>query len=216
MPKSIWWRRYFLPDSICWLLYAVFQHVKNLIGNPEYKIIYTVGYLSIIIPAFYFLRYCLSFFIAPKQWLYGVLVLVLSLPVLAFLAYCMVYFVLPFVNIRLFTRQFSLAPFIQTIIHYYLQVMSLAMIFFLVEARIRIKAEKEQMRQKYLQASINPHFLFNSLNMLIDLAHSGDRLVLADNMQRLSEIMRYAVEYGDNREGLVTVKKRAVSSESTA
>lgn len=119
----------------------------------------------------------------------------------------MVYLILPLGGITLYTKDFTFRPFIQTNINYYLQVLPLATIFFLVEGRAVMKVEKHIIQQKYLQASINPHFLFNSLTMLIDQARNSSREALAENMTHLSEIMQYAVDYGDGSEGLVTVTK---------
>ena len=65
-------------------------------------------------------------------------------------------------------------------------------------ARLRaleLKSEKEKLQYEYafLRAQINPHFLYNTLNVLFSQAmmFSQD---LADNIMKLSKLMRYLLE----------------------
>lgn len=52
---------------------------------------------------------------------------------------------------------------------------------------------------KYLKAQINPHFLFNTLNMAYASATKNNDLVTADIIEKLSALMRYVI-YESNEE----------------
>ncbi|MDE3234532.1 MAG: histidine kinase [Bacteroidota bacterium] len=71
-----------------------------------------------------------------------------------------------------------------------------------------LKAQKEKIQYEYafLRAQINPHFLHNTLNVLFSQAmdYSED---LADNILKLSRLMRYSLESLEYESGKVLVQK---------
>ena len=68
--------------------------------------------------------------------------------------------------------------------------------------------EKKQLLTElnFLKAQINPHFLYNTLNTLYAQAQPHSEQ-LADNIMKLSEIMRYSLESVDNEKGTVQLRK---------
>jgi sensor histidine kinase YesM len=71
-----------------------------------------------------------------------------------------------------------------------------------------LKSQKEKIQYEYafLRAQINPHFLHNTLNVLFSQAldYSNE---LADNILKLSKIMRYSLESLEYESGTVSVQK---------
>lgn len=59
---------------------------------------------------------------------------------------------------------------------------------------------------KYLKAQINPHFLFNTLNMAYASATKNNDLVTADIIEKLSGLMRYVI-YESNEEKVFLEKE---------
>lgn len=70
------------------------------------------------------------------------------------------------------------------------------------------RLEKQQLMTElnFIKAQINPHFLYNTLNALYAQArpHSDH---LADNIMKLSDIMRYSLESVDFEQGTVQLRK---------
>lgn len=74
------------------------------------------------------------------------------------------------------------------------------------EKELQIRQEKMLMEYAFLQSQINPHFLFNTLNVLMAQAQkiSGP---LAVNIARLSQIIRYSLDSVEYKVPVVTLKK---------
>ncbi len=66
------------------------------------------------------------------------------------------------------------------------------------------KVLKTQMELKFLSAKINPHFLFNSLNLLVSLLKTPEKA--EETLINLSELLRYQLDISD-------VKKVSVETE---
>lgn len=64
----------------------------------------------------------------------------------------------------------------------------------------QLAAAKRAAELAFLKAQINPHFLYNTLNMLYGLAYKVDN-ALASGLLKLSELMRYMLR--DTPSGLV-------------
>jgi sensor histidine kinase YesM len=71
-----------------------------------------------------------------------------------------------------------------------------------------LKAQQEKLQYEYafLRAQINPHFLHNTLNVLFSQALNVSP-ELADNILKLSSIMRYSLENLEQINGKVPVEK---------
>lgn len=64
----------------------------------------------------------------------------------------------------------------------------------------QLAADKRAAELAFLKSQINPHFLYNTLNMLYGLAYGVDK-ALAGGLLKLSELMRYMLR--DTPDGLV-------------
>ena len=58
---------------------------------------------------------------------------------------------------------------------------------------LALRLEVEQGRLTALRAQLEPHFLFNALNALSALVRGGEQLRALQAVQRLSELLRYAI-----------------------
>lgn len=76
----------------------------------------------------------------------------------------------------------------------------------LKQQELKVQTEKAQFEYAYLQSQINPHFLFNTLNVLFSQAmrFSSD---LAENISKLSDIMRYSIQTVEDKITAVPVQK---------
>ncbi|BAV05892.1 two-component system sensor protein, no kinase domain [Filimonas lacunae] len=75
----------------------------------------------------------------------------------------------------------------------------------LKQQELKIQQEKLELEYAFLRSQINPHFLHNTLNVLFSqaLMHSQE---LADNIMKLSQLMRYAMESFEATDGKVSIK----------
>ncbi|RYE29078.1 MAG: hypothetical protein EOP48_32905, partial [Sphingobacteriales bacterium] len=75
----------------------------------------------------------------------------------------------------------------------------------LEEQKMQLEVEKSQANYNFLKAQINPHFLHNTLNFLYarSLPYSKE---LSEGILTLSEIMRYALNEKNQRDGLAPLK----------
>jgi LytS/YehU family sensor histidine kinase len=76
----------------------------------------------------------------------------------------------------------------------------------LKEQELKSQQEKLQYEYAFLRAQINPHFLHNTLNVLFSQALNVSQ-DLADNILKLSSIMRYSLENLEQVNGKVPVVK---------
>ena len=67
-----------------------------------------------------------------------------------------------------------------------------------------LTTEKRAAEAAFLKTQINPHFLYNTLNMLFGLAYGIDK-ALANSILKLSELMRYMLR--DTPDGLVDLSQ---------
>lgn len=69
------------------------------------------------------------------------------------------------------------------------------------------QAEKLKLEHALLRAQINPHFLHNTLNVLFSQALVTSSPKLAENIMKLSRIMRYSMESLEYDSGCVSIEK---------
>lgn len=75
----------------------------------------------------------------------------------------------------------------------------------LEEQKMQLEMEKSQANLNFLKAQINPHFLHNTLNFLYakSLPYSSE---LSEGILTLSDIMRYALNEGNTKDGKAPLK----------
>ncbi len=76
----------------------------------------------------------------------------------------------------------------------------------LKQNELKSQQEKLQYEYAFLRAQINPHFLYNTLNVLFSQALACSQS-LADNILKLSDMMRYSLESLEYESGKVSVQK---------
>lgn len=76
----------------------------------------------------------------------------------------------------------------------------------LKQQELHAQQEKLQYEYAFLRAQINPHFLYNTLNVLFSQALPYSQS-LADNIMKLSNIMRYSLESVEYESGKVSIQK---------
>jgi sensor histidine kinase YesM len=76
----------------------------------------------------------------------------------------------------------------------------------LKQQELKSQQDKLQYEYAFLRAQINPHFLHNTLNVLFSQALNVSE-ELADNILKLSSIMRYSLENLEQENGKVSVEK---------
>jgi two-component system LytT family sensor kinase len=106
-----------------------------------------------------------------------------------------------------YTDDTTLYQFLVDGVYYALPNLAMAGALWAGEAALRRERENQQLaREKraaelaFLKTQINPHFLYNTLNMLYGLAYGVDK-TLASGLLKLSELMRYMLR--DTPDGLV-------------
>jgi sensor histidine kinase YesM len=69
----------------------------------------------------------------------------------------------------------------------------------LITQNAQLRQDVLELENNFLRAQINPHFLYNTLNMFYAQALPNNK-VLADGIVTLAKIMRYSLEATENRE----------------
>ena len=221
-----------LQHFIAWSLYAAFLYFTNVLTRPNLTIASTVFYLLPFCISFYISLYCLNLYKEKGIWWSFASFFIVFL-VMASLGYAYLYFLLPSAGVVIFTST-DFRPFLQEALWGYVRFFTFALLYFYIresfnkEQRLRLlqeekslrelensrlkeqelKAQQEKLQFEYafLRSQINPHFLHNTLNTLFSeaLNYSTD---LADNIMKLSSIMRYSLESLEYESGKVSVQK---------
>ena len=80
-----------------------------------------------------------------------------------------------------------------------------------IDSIYSVEAEKRRMEYRMLQAQINPHFLYNTLDSIGCLAMLNGQIRIADLLKSLAQIMRYSIhnpqEPATLREEIAIVKE---------
>ena len=77
-----------------------------------------------------------------------------------------------------------------------MNVIAIVILEFFVQSQKNQRLMQENMQMQYMQlkSQINPHFLFNGLNVLVSLINK-DREVAVEYTKRMSEVYRYVLTY---------------------
>ncbi|EKB54132.1 sensor histidine kinase [Bergeyella zoohelcum] len=197
---------------IGWVIYVIYLYSLNLLTSNDISILSVVLPLIPFIGMFYAFLYLFRKFNDNK--IGGIFCIVLLLLFFIMIAYGLIRYIFPYLGLYLLVDGFNLQSFIQEIIRYFIQFFIYALLFFIVEELLRkerkvlelekekyilelkqleIQKEKLQYQYAFLRAQINPHFLYNTLNVLYSqaLPISDD---LANNIMKVSDLMRYSLD----------------------
>jgi sensor histidine kinase YesM len=183
---------------ICgWIAYAVYLMMLNHIGDQSFQLGHLIGYLIPFIAVFYTSLYCLRFFNKKHGLLLGSAALVIMFAIICLVVYVYVYTILPAFGVRLYlTNSFHLGQFVRNILEYTVRFFIFALLYFFIQNYYRKKLLQAKSEIALLRAQIQPHFLYNTLNVFYSQAQSLNN-DLADNIHRLSRIMRYTLEQAE-------------------
>lgn len=144
-----------------------------------------------------------------KRTIYGTLAIILY-SVIAYLVVQVIMFTLVYGSLPENMVSWTLrSSYIAVLISFMISLVFAAVGFFrnwkesLLEAE-RFKAEMLMYKYESLQNQINPHFLFNSFNVLSDLVYE-DQNKAVDFIKQLSELFRYVLDSRDRE--LVPIKE---------
>lgn len=217
---------------IAWIIYALFLHIAAILTKPNITVVSTVLYLLPFCFTFYMSVYCLGVH-KKKGALWSIASFFIVFIFMASLGYFYVYFILPHFGIVVYTSD-EFRPFIQEAVLGYVRFFSFAMLYFYIRESIKkekslrllereksqkelenaklkqqeLKAQQGKLQYEYafLRSQINPHFLHNTLNTFFSEAMNYST-ALADNILKLSSIMRYSMEALEFDSGKVSVQK---------
>lgn len=197
---------------IGWIVYVIYLYSLNLLTLNDINIFSVVLPLLPFIGVFYTFLYLFRRFKDNK--IVGISYILLLFLFFIMIAYGLIHYIFPYFGLYLLVEGFSLQLFIQEVIRYFIQFFIYALLFFIVEELLRkerkvlelekekhnlelqqLEIQKENLQYQYafLRAQINPHFLYNTLNVLYSqaLPISDD---LANNIMKVSDLMRYSLD----------------------
>lgn len=208
-----------------WLLYAGYVYFLNFLTEKNVNIVAVIIYIIPFIALFYMFLYILRKYKFNK--IRGVSVIIVSFLTFTIIAYLLVVYVVPIFGVNIVRNSFSIQAFLQEIIRYFIQFLVYAILFFIVEELLKkerkvselekekhllelekIISQKEKIQYQYafLRAQINPHFLYNTLNVLYSQALSLSEN-MAENIIKVSELMRYSLDNVEMENMKIPVQK---------
>jgi LytS/YehU family sensor histidine kinase len=191
-------------------------------------LVYILAYVFLFALVFYTSLLVFPLFSSPKGIITGTLATLLMFAGLSTFAYFYTYKLLPSFGVKLYLRpDFNLGQYLANSIKLFVQYFIFALLYFIIRKWLRKERQLRNMQQEYflleqekklkelekiryeyafLRAQINPHFLHNTLNILFAqaLPHSQE---LADNIFKLSSIMRYSLESATIEDGIVSIRE---------
>ena len=217
---------------LAWVGYAIFLFTTNLLTRPTIKIFEVIVFIIPYCLTFYISVFCLGLY---KKWglIWSISSFFIVFTFMSSVAYIYVYWLLPNNGVVLFqSKEFKV--FFHNAILGYVQHFAYAVLYFYFHEAINkerelrelqkekiqkelenailkqqeLKAQKDKIQYEYafLRAQINPHFLHNTLNVLFSQALDYSQ-ELADNILKLSRIMRYSLESLEYESGKVSIQK---------
>lgn len=212
---NIWRFKEYLPHVLAWTIYVAYEvlylyAIKGSIQNPlSYVVNYTLN-----ISLFYFHAYVfLPYFTEKLSWRWYYIFLVTFIEILIYIALKYPANLLVFgMDIRLKTYEdyytYAIGNGLRSFYYvgfstaFYLAVLNLSRYKKIAELEqqklmhqneaISLQKDLLQSKNAYLQAQVNPHLLFNTLNFMYN-ASARVSEKLADAVMTLSDIMRYAL-----------------------
>ncbi|MGL5890517.1 MAG: sensor histidine kinase [Bacteroidia bacterium] len=191
-----------LIHAVCWLLVmliptvSTYQVMKSTNQNPEFLFLAPIVTFTIILICIFYFNY---YFLIPRLLFngrrltyvlscVGVLVFVFSVP---FIISNVFHFEPEFENPQMKTaRPFAFTNLLLLFLMAFISSIGLA-----TNNRLK-QAEKEKLTAQlaYLQAQINPHFLFNTLNGIYAVSIATSPRA-AEMVEKLSGMMRYSLNH---------------------
>jgi sensor histidine kinase YesM len=222
----------FLVHVSAWVVYGSFIYIANYMANPKITVSNTVFFLLPFCLTFYVSWYFLNLY-KKRSVLWSITSFFIVFLLMAFIGYFYIYLILPMFGMKAYSSV-KFREFLKDAILGYVQYFSYALLYFhvlesfkterelrkLQEEKLRnelensllkqqeLKSQKDKLMLEYafLRSQVNPHFLHNTLNVLFSQALNYSE-ELADNISKLSRIMRYSLESVEYDSDKVFVQK---------
>lgn len=203
---------------IVWFAFAFYIYFSNKLTRPNVTIIGTLLYFVPFCITFYITLYCLNLYKEKGVW-WSIASFFIVFAVMGSLGYLYIYFLLPAIGTPVHTST-AFKAYFQEALWGYIRFFSFALLYFYVRKGIKkerayaelekqeLKTQQEKLQYEYafLRSQINPHFLHNTLNAFFSEALNYSQ-EFADNILKLSSIMRYSMEALEFESGKVLVQK---------
>ncbi|WP_316839780.1 sensor histidine kinase [Pedobacter gandavensis] len=186
-----------------WIVFFIYNYISNAVLDPRFNfsfgavISYLLFFLTVLVYNFYATVYYLDLIKYKKPSIFKSISLLIVLLVSSIgLALLNRGFIQPLLIHN--DNPINYYKYITFWLFQFIYYFSLGAAYFFVSELMKekinssnLEKEKIEVEANLLRSQINPHFLFNTLNMLYakSIVYSED---LADKIQKLSEIMRYA------------------------
>lgn len=207
-----------IRHAIVWLIWIGTTQTMVFVTRGEFFILRSLVFYLPNIAWFYFCSFVLfkNFFAIKKSRLPKLFFLVILFPVFHFFRVAMGQLIGNEITISLLVDREQIGLSLAYQMQYTIFAVGYAYFIYSLERQKRIQElelnnrqlEIQQLHTEYnfLKAQVNPHFLYNTLNTLFSHAQYYSE-ELADNILKLSEIMRYSIEGLDKDNGMVNLKQ---------
>lgn len=206
-----------IRHAIVWLSWIGITQTMVFVTRGEFYFLQSLIYFLPSIAWFYFCSFVLfrNFFANKKTRLVKLLVIAVFVPVFHLLRYALNLLFGNVVTRAFFVDREEIGLSLAYQMQYTIFALGYCYFVYSLERQKRIQElelnnqalEIQQLHTEYnfLKAQINPHFLYNTLNTLFSHAQYYSE-ELANNILKLSEIMRYSIEGLDKDNGMVNLR----------
>lgn len=195
--------------ALCWIIFITYEvSVSRYMGDPSSYLAFALFYVIDIV-----LFYCNADYVFPKFLPAGthipkaaivILPISIELAIYIYLSVCLNNAFKHIGGVDIFTRITN--PVLVTALWRGIYFLGLSIAYWAARTRIQaikktqeatlqrenLKKENAILQNAYLQARINPHFLFNTLSFIYNQTQERSPAA-ADSIAKLSDIMRYAL-----------------------
>ncbi|MBX2924750.1 MAG: sensor histidine kinase [Chitinophagaceae bacterium] len=192
--------------ALAWLAYDILLYLVNYISIPAAKFIDVLCLSIMYALVFYSNLYLLHRFMKKGTVILGILIILISFVLLSIIGYYYVTMLLPLMGIQIYPHQVDFISFTVSALVAYIRFLIYAVLYFQVQRVINKERQNARLEYSFLRSQVNPHFLHNTLNALFSQALNCSP-PLADNIMKLSKLMRYSLESIEFDSGKVSIQK---------
>lgn len=192
--------------ALAWLAYDILLYLVNYISTPAAKFIDVLCLSIMYALVFYSNLYLLQRFMKKGTVILAVIFILLSFVLLAITGYYYVTMLLPTIGIQIYPHPVDFTSFTVSALIAHVRFLIYAILYFQVQRTINKERQNARLEYSFLRSQVNPHFLHNTLNALFSQALNCSP-PLADNIMKLSKLMRYSLESIEFDSGKVSIQK---------
>lgn len=192
--------------ALAWLAYDTLLYLVNYIATPAARLIDVLALSVMYALVFYSNLFLLKRFMRKGTVIQGIFIIMASFVLLSVTGYYYVTMLLPVLGINIYSKPVSFNSFFVSALIAHVRFLIYAILYFQIQRRINKERQNARLEYSFLRSQVNPHFLHNTLNVLFSQALTCSP-TLADNIMKLSKLMRYSIESLDFESGKVSVEK---------